>query len=131
MSVRPYLNTELKSLLSGNKAASAGGTAVSTEDYLGFALIINNPGATTSTDSGESPTAIVSIQTTTAVDTAWATPTTLHTFDTADTAGGTVQAYEMPLKSSKGKVRAYVTIADGASSSCPCSVTGLFPDRGW
>lgn len=126
---RVGLNTTSKSLLSGNTSASKSGTVYSTVDYTGIALIINNPAVTTSTDTADSPTGIVTVQT--ATDTAFTSPTTLKTFTTQDTGTATFETYELDLQESLGYVKAAVAVTDTANATVPVSTVIAFPDRGW
>jgi hypothetical protein len=135
--IRPGLNLETKDLYSaaapgdtGDSAATVTGTVVGTVDYTGIAIISANTWATTSTDTSMSPTCAITIET--AVDSAFASPNTRLTFATAasDTAGGDVETQELDMQLSKGYFRPKLTIV-GTAASCPVSIVGLFPKRGW
>jgi hypothetical protein len=130
---RPALNTERKSLYANSAHVDTGtskainGTSTDIRGYLGHGLICVSIGKALADTAGQTVKTIATVQT--AADTAFASPTTLHTFDTVDSAGKLVDQ-EIDLQACKRYVRVRFTVA-GKLARVPIGAVGIFTDRGY
>lgn len=134
---RPFLGCEQKTLLGANYvgdsvAVTTQGTAIDLRPYTGIALVGYVATAITSTDTGESPEAIISIRTSDSAG--FGTSTVLYTADTQDTGdtAGVDYSMEIDLQTCKRYLAGFVTIGAGAeAASIPVVMSGLFKLKGW